>query len=46
MGLQDVEDVTLIRHAYLRTTYRRRGIGGRLLSDLRSNTSRPLLVSN
>ena len=31
MGLQDVEDVTLIRHAYVRTTHRRRGIGGRLL---------------
>ena len=24
MGLQDVEDVTLIRHAYVRTTQRRR----------------------
>jgi hypothetical protein len=23
MGLQDVEDVTLIRHAYVRTTHRR-----------------------
>jgi len=44
MGLQDVEDVTLIRHAYVRTTRRRRGIGGRLLSDLRSKATRPLLV--
>jgi N-acetylglutamate synthase-like GNAT family acetyltransferase len=44
MGLQDVEDVTLIRHAYVRTTHRRRGIGGRLLSDLRSKATRPLLV--
>jgi Acetyltransferase (GNAT) domain len=26
MGLQDVEDVTLIRHAYVRTSHHRRGI--------------------
>lgn len=44
MGLQDVEDVTLIRHAYVRTAAQRSGIGGRLLKDLRSRTSRPLLV--
>jgi N-acetylglutamate synthase-like GNAT family acetyltransferase len=44
MGLQDIEDVTLIRHAYVRTTHRRRGIGGRLLKDLRSKRIRPLLV--
>ena len=44
MGLQDVEDVTLIRHAYVRTTHRRRGIGGWLLDGLRSKATRPLLV--
>ncbi len=44
MGLQDVDDVTLIRHAYVRTTHRRRGIGGRLLQDLRSKATRSLLV--
>jgi N-acetylglutamate synthase-like GNAT family acetyltransferase len=44
MGLQDVADVTLIRHAYVRTTHRRRGIGGRLLNDLRAKATRPLLV--
>ncbi len=44
MGLQDVADVTLIRHAYVRSAHRREGIGGRLLQDLRSRTSRPLLV--
>jgi N-acetylglutamate synthase-like GNAT family acetyltransferase len=44
MGLQDVDDVTLIRHAYVGTAHRRRGIGARLLADLRSRTSRPLLV--
>ena len=44
MGLQDVEDVTLIRHAYVRTAQRRRGIGGRLLNDFRAQATRPLLV--
>jgi N-acetylglutamate synthase-like GNAT family acetyltransferase len=44
MGLQEVEDVTLIRHAYVRSTHHRRGIGGRLLNDLRSKATRPLLV--
>jgi N-acetylglutamate synthase-like GNAT family acetyltransferase len=44
MGLQDVEDVTLIRHAYVRTEHRRRGVGGRLLDDLRARATRPLLV--
>jgi N-acetylglutamate synthase-like GNAT family acetyltransferase len=44
IGLEDVEDVMLIRHAYVRTTHCRRGIGGRLLNDLRSQATRPLLV--
>ena len=44
MGLQDIEDVTLIRHAYVRTSHRRRGIGRRPLNDLRSKATRPLLV--
>jgi GNAT superfamily N-acetyltransferase len=44
MGLQDVLDVGLIRHAYVRTAYRNQGIGGQLLAELRSQTQRPLLV--
>lgn len=44
MGIQDVEDVTLIRHAYVMTRMRNRGIGGRLLAHLRSLTGRPLLI--
>ena len=36
--------MTLIRHAYVRTSHRRRGIGRRLLNDLRSKATRPLLV--
>jgi GNAT superfamily N-acetyltransferase len=44
MGMQDVADVTLIRHAYVRTTHRGQGIGGKLLAELRAKTSRPVLV--
>ena len=44
MGLQDVEDVTLIRHAYVRTAQQGRGIGGELMGALVARTRRPLLV--
>jgi len=44
MGLQDVKDVTLIRHAYVRTASRNQGIGGKLLTHLRTITSRPVLI--
>jgi N-acetylglutamate synthase-like GNAT family acetyltransferase len=44
MGIQDVQDVTLIRHAYVRTAYRGKGIGGKLISHLRTLTLRPTLV--
>lgn len=44
MGLQDVQDVTLVRHAYVRTGDRRRGIGGRLMGALYTTTERPTLV--
>ena len=44
MGIQDVKDVTLIRHAYVRTARRREGIGGRLLAHLRTRTDRPVLM--
>jgi N-acetylglutamate synthase-like GNAT family acetyltransferase len=44
MGMQDIEDVTLMRHAYVRTARRRRGIGGRLLSELRKKASHPILI--
>ena len=44
MGIQHVRDVTLIRHAYVRTTKQNQGIGGRLLSSLREHTSLPILV--
>jgi N-acetylglutamate synthase-like GNAT family acetyltransferase len=44
MGIQDVQDVTLIRHAYVRTTQRRKGIGGKLLSHLLTLTERPIMI--
>jgi N-acetylglutamate synthase-like GNAT family acetyltransferase len=44
MGLQEVQDVTLIRQAYVRTAKRNRGIGGQLLAFLRKKTERPLLM--
>ena len=34
MGIQDVDDVTLIRHAYVRPERQRSGVGGRLLAHL------------
>ncbi len=44
MGIQHVKDVALVRHAYVRTLRRNRGIGAELLSVLREETARPLLV--
>jgi N-acetylglutamate synthase-like GNAT family acetyltransferase len=44
MGIQDVKDVTLIRHAYVRTVERRSGIGAKLLSYLQTLTKRPVLI--
>ncbi|MEO8004950.1 MAG: GNAT family N-acetyltransferase [Betaproteobacteria bacterium] len=44
MGIQDVKDVTLIRHAYVRTTLRGSGIGRSLLDCLRALTQRPILI--
>jgi N-acetylglutamate synthase-like GNAT family acetyltransferase len=44
MGIQAVRDVTLIRHAYVRTACQRRGIGASLLSHLRVLASSPVLI--
>jgi phenylacetic acid degradation protein PaaD len=44
MGIQPVQDVTLIRHAYVRTACRNQGIGGKLLAHLRTLTDRPVLI--
>jgi len=44
MGVQDKEDVALIRHAYIRGDRRNSGIGSRLLRFLESTTNKPILV--
>ena len=44
MGIQDVKDVTLMRHAYVRTARRSQGIGGKILAVLREKTTRPVLI--
>jgi GNAT superfamily N-acetyltransferase len=44
MGIQDIQDVTLIRHAYIHPDHQGQGIGGKLLSALRQGTIRPILV--
>jgi N-acetylglutamate synthase-like GNAT family acetyltransferase len=44
MGIQPVQDVTLIRHAYVRPNVQNKGIGGKLLAALRQQTTGPLLV--
>ena len=44
MGIQHVHDVTLIRHAYVRTTHQKQGIGTLLLAHLRELTDKPVLI--
>ena len=44
MGTQDVQDVTLIRHAYVRTAQRGQGIGGELLGRIMAQATKPVLI--
>jgi len=44
MGIQPVDDVDLIRHAYVRPAAQGRGIGGALLEHLMASATRPVLV--
>jgi N-acetylglutamate synthase-like GNAT family acetyltransferase len=44
MGIQDKTDVMLIRHAYIRTASRNKGIGGQLLAFLVELTNKPILI--
>lgn len=43
-GTQPVQDVTLIRHAYVSTRAQRQGVGAALLQHLRARTDRPILI--
>ncbi len=44
MGIQTVKDTTLIRHSYVRPTYQRRGIGGKLLAYLMQEAETPEIL--
>jgi GNAT superfamily N-acetyltransferase len=44
MGLQQVQGVTLIRHAYVLTSWQKRGIGAHLLSHLRELAKGAVLI--
>ena len=44
MGIQEVQGVTLIRHAYVSHQRQKHGIGGCLLSHLLGLSSRPVLI--
>ena len=44
MGIQQVQDVTLIRHAYVRTLSQKQGLGALLLSHLRNIANHPVLI--
>ena len=44
MGVQPVQDVTLIRHAYVRGSHQGQGIGALLLAHLRTLSDRPVLI--
>lgn len=44
MGIQDKDDVTLIRHAYVKTQAQKMGIGTKLLQHLESMTEKPVLI--
>ena len=44
MGIQHFDDVSLIRHSYVMTAYRNRGVGGELLKHLQGQSDKPLLI--
>ncbi len=44
MGLQNVKDVTLIRHAYVEPDAQRNGIGGLLLKSIIKSCPKPILI--
>ena len=44
MGIQDKTEVKLIRHAYVRTNQRSKGIGSLLLRELIRDSTKPILI--
>jgi N-acetylglutamate synthase-like GNAT family acetyltransferase len=44
MGIQHKTDVNLIRHAYVMTTERKKGIGTILIKELLTGSDKPILI--
>jgi N-acetylglutamate synthase-like GNAT family acetyltransferase len=44
MGIQDKIEVNLIRHAYVKTSERKKGIGTILINELLKNSGKPILI--
>jgi RimJ/RimL family protein N-acetyltransferase len=44
MGIQDRDEVVLIRHAYVRTVQRGKGVGTLLLRELIKDSTKPILI--
>lgn len=44
MGIQEVHNVRLIRHAYVLPEQQRHGVGSKLLEDLHGQDHRPMLI--
>ncbi len=44
MGIQDMTDVDLVRHAYVRTQKRNGGVGSHLINELISFSTKPILI--
>ena len=44
MGIQDKDELTLIRHAYIRTQAQKLGIGTMLLRHMENTTEKPILI--
>jgi N-acetylglutamate synthase-like GNAT family acetyltransferase len=44
IGMEDKGEVALVRHAYVRATTQRRGLGTQLLRHVESHTDKPILI--
>jgi len=44
MGMQDKDDVALVRHAYVTTKLQRKGVGTKLLHHVQGLTTKPVLI--
>jgi len=44
MGIQDKDEVALVRHAYVSSNTQRKGVGTRLLRHVQASTRKPVLI--